>query len=170
MKKEDLQNGDLIFVRSQSEMAEAIQTATGAYNHVALYFSGQVYHATADCGVIKEPLADFLEPEDFYALYRYPQLDEKELLSRAEKHLGKPYNHSFYPEQDAFYCSEYIAEILPIFETIPMEFGDEKSQISPFWQEYYRKLKLEVPLGQPGTNPSQLAQSAVLIYQGELND
>ncbi|MGT2846905.1 YiiX/YebB-like N1pC/P60 family cysteine hydrolase [Streptococcus massiliensis] len=170
MKKENLQNGDLIFVRSQSEIAEAIQVATGTYNHVALYFNGQVYHATVDRGVIKEPLADFLKPEEVYAFYRYLQLDEKELLARAEQHLGKPYNHSFYPEQDAFYCSEYIAEILPLFETIPMKFGDEKHQISPFWQEYYRSLGLEVPLGQAGTNPSQLAQSTLLTYQGELDD
>ena len=170
MKKEDLQNGDLIFVHGQEELAEAIQASTGTYNHVALYFNGQVYHATADRGVIKEPLADFLKSEDSYALYRYPQLEAEEVLAKAEKSLGKPYNHSFYPEQDAFYCSEYIAEILPIFETIPMKFGDGNEELAPFWQEYYRELGLPVPLGQAGTNPSQLAQSPLLTYQGELHD
>lgn len=170
MRKEDLQNGDLIFVHSRSEIAEAIQAATGTYNHVAFYFNRQVYHATADRGVIKEPLTDFLKSEDCYTSYRYLQLDERDALARAEKHLGKPYNHSFYPDTNAFYCSEYISEILPIFETIPMKFGDENSQIFPFWQEYYRRLGLEVPLGQVGTNPSQLAQSTLLTYQGELDD
>ena len=57
------------------------------------------------------------------------------------------------------YCSQYIAEILPIFETIPMKFGDGEQEISDFWREYYRKLKFPVPLNQPGTNPSQLAAS-----------
>lgn len=28
-----------------------------------------------------------------------------------------------------------------------------------FWEDYYRGLGLAVPLDQPGTNPSQLAQS-----------
>ncbi|MBP2623376.1 YiiX/YebB-like N1pC/P60 family cysteine hydrolase [Streptococcus oricebi] len=170
MRKEDLQNGDLIFVQSSSDLAEAIQETTGAYSHVALYFAGQIYHATADRGVIKEALENFLNPEESYALYRYPEVEQSQLLARAEKHLGKPYNHSFYPEQEAFYCSQYIAEVLPIFETIPMKFGDDKEEISPFWQEYYQQLGLAVPLGLAGTNPSQLAQSTLLTYQGELHD
>ena len=92
------------------------------------------------------------------------------VFKRAKLHLGKPYNFSFYPQSDGFYCSEYIAEILPIFDTISMKFGDEENLISDFWQEYYRDLGLAVPLGQPGTNPSQLAQSSKLIYKGELHD
>ena len=38
-----------------------------------------------------------------------------------------------------------------------MKFGDEEQEISPFWEDYYRGLGLAVPLDQPGTNPSQLA-------------
>ena len=59
-------------------------------------------------------------------------LKQKLSLKRAKLHLGKPYNFSFYPQSDGFYCSEYIAEILPIFDTIPMQFGDEKNLISDF--------------------------------------
>jgi len=51
-----------------------------------------------------------------------------------------------------------------------MQFGDEKNLISDFWKAYYRDLGLDVPLNQPGTNPSQLAQSRKLIYKGELHD
>ena len=50
----------------------------------------------------------------------------------------------------------------PFFETIPMKFGDEEQEISPFWLDYYRELGLAVPLDQPGTNPSQLAASPLL--------
>ena len=60
------------------------------------------------------------------------------------------------------YCSQYIAEILPIFETIPMKFGDGDQEISDFWSDYYRELGLPVPVNQPGTNPSQLAASPLL--------
>ena len=39
--------------------------------------------------------------------------------------------------EKVFYCSQYMAEILPIFETIPMKFGDGEQEISDFWREYY---------------------------------
>lgn len=84
------------------------------------------------------------------------------LRKEACKHLGESYNASFYPDGAGFYCSQYIAEVLPIFETIPMKFGNETQEISDFWREYYRKLGLPVPLNQAGTNPSQLAASPLL--------
>jgi len=43
-------------------------------------------------------------------------------------------------------------------------------KIAPFWQQYYKELGLAVPLHQPGTNPSQLAQSEKLVYKGRLDD
>ena len=49
------------------------------------------------------------------------------------------------------------------FETIPMKFGNDVQEISDFWKEYYRELGLSVPLNQPGTNPSQLATSHLLV-------
>ena len=63
-----------------------------------------------------------------------------------------------------------IVEILPIFKTVPMQFGDDQHVISDFWQTYYDKLGLAVPLNQAGTNPSQLSQSEDLQYLGELHD
>ena len=87
---------------------------------------------------------------------------QKCVKEKAYKHLGAPYNASFYPDGEGFYCSQYIAEILPIFETIPMKFGDGTQEISDFWREYYRELGLPVPLNQAGTNPSQLATSPLL--------
>ena len=170
MKIQDLQDGDLIFTVGSSEIAAAIRAATGSYSHVAIYFNGEIYHATHENGVVNQDLFDFLQDEDVYDVYRYPAIDADAVFKKAKLHLGKPYNFGFYSQSDGFYCSEYIAEILPIFDTIPMQFGDEKNLISDFWQEYYRDLGLAVPIGQPGTNPSQLAQSSKLIYKGELHD
>jgi len=170
MKIQDLQNGDLIFTVGSSEIAEAIRAATGSYSHVAIFFNGEIYHATHEKGVVNQDLSDFLQDKDIYDVYCYPAIEVEAVLKRAKLHLGKPYNFSFYPQSDGFYCSEYIAEILPIFDTIPMQFGDEENMISDFWQEYYRDLSLAVPVDQPGTNPSQLAQSIKLIYKGELHD
>ena len=157
-----LANGDLIFVKDLSDMGQAIQASTGNYSHVAIFLDGFVYHATSEVGVICQKLRDFLEPACLYDLYLYPKIDIQKVKKRANQHLGAPYNFSFYPDGEGFYCSQYIAEILPIFETIPMKFGDGEQEISDFWRGYYRKLELPVPLNRLGTNPSQLAASPLL--------
>ena len=158
-----LESGDLIFVKENTEMGQAIQASTGNYSHVAIFLDGKVYHATVEGGVLTQSLEDFFEVEKVYDLYRYPKIDHKEVKKQAESLLGSPYNSSFYPDGDGFYCFQFIAEILPIFETIPMKFGDGVEEISDFWREYYRELGLAVPLNQPGTNPSQLAASPLLV-------
>ena len=160
-----LENGDLIFVREDTEMGQAIQESTGHYSHVAIFLDGQVYHATVEGGVLAQSPEEFFEHGKVYDLYCYAKLNHKEVKKRAESLLGAPYNASFYPDGDGFYCSQFVAEILPIFETIPMKFGDDTQEISDFWREYYRELGLPVPLNQPGTNPSQLAQSPHLQFK-----
>ena len=158
-----LENGDLIFVKDLSDMGQAIQASTGNYSHVAIFLDDSIYHATVEGGVLAQSPEDFFEVEKVYDLYHYPKIDHKEVKKQAESLLGSPYNSSFYPDGDGYYCSQFIAELLPIFETIPMKFGDDTQEISDFWSEYYRELGLPVPLNQPGTNPSQLATSPLLV-------
>ena len=158
-----LESGDLIFVRETSDMGQAIQESTGNYSHVAIFLDGFIYHATMEGGVIAQSPEDFFEAEKVYDLYRYAEIDCTEVKKRAESLLGSPYNASFYPDGDGYYCSQFVAEILPIFETIPMKFGNDTQEISDFWRKYYRELGLSVPLDQPGTNPSQLAASPLLV-------
>ena len=165
-----LETGDLIFVSENTEMGQAIQTSTGHYSHVAIFLDGSIYHATVEGGVLSQSPEDFFEDGKAYDLYRYVQIDHEEVKKRAENLLGAPYNASFYPDGDGFYCSQFVAEILPIFETIPMKFGDDTQEISDFWREYYRELGLPVPLNQPGTNPSQLAQSPRLQFKERYTD
>ena len=158
-----LENGDLIFVKDLSDMGQAIQASTGNYSHVAIFLDDSIYHATVEGGVLAQSPEDFFEVEKVYDLYHYPKIDHKEVKKQAESLLGSPYNSSFYPDGDGYYCSQFIAELLPIFETIPMKFGSDTQEISDFWREYYRDLGLPVPLNQPGTNPSQLATSPLLV-------
>ncbi|OFK89007.1 UDP-N-acetylmuramoylalanyl-D-glutamate--2,6-diaminopimelate ligase [Streptococcus sp. HMSC074B11] len=158
-----LENGDLIFVKDDSDIGQAIQESTGHYSHVAIFLDGQVYHATVEGGVIAQLSEDFFEDGKVYDLYSYPKIDRKGVKKLAESLLGAPYNASFYPNGAGFYCSQFVAEILPIFETIPMKFGDGTKEIGDFWREYYRDLGLPVPLNQSGTNPSQLAASPLLV-------
>ena len=160
-----LSSGDLIFVSENTEMGQAIQASTGNYSHVTIFLDGSIYHATVEGGVLAQSPEDFFEAEKVYDLYSYPKIDLKEVEKRAENLLGAPYNASFYPDGAGYYCSQFIAELLPIFETIPMKFGDEEQEISPFWLDYYKELGLAVPLDQSGTNPSQLAQSPQLQFK-----
>lgn len=157
-----LENGDLIFVKDSSEIGQAIQTSTGNYSHVAIFLDGLIYHASAELGVTCQNPADFFKANYLYDVYVYPEMDIKSVQESAIRHLGKPYNNSFYPDGVGFYCSQFIAEILPIFETIPMKFSDGDQEISSFWQFYYEKLGLSVPNNMPGTNPSYLATSHFL--------
>ena len=160
-----LETGDLIFVSENTEMGQAIQASTGNYSHVAIFLDGSIYHATVEGGVLSQSPKDFFEAGKVYDLYRYVAIDCPEVKKRVESLLGAPYNASFYSDGDGYYCSQFIAELLPIFETIPMKFGDEEQEISSFWEDYYRELGLAVPLDQPGTNPSQLAQSPQLQFK-----
>ena len=158
-----LENGDLIFVKDNSDIGQAIQASTGIYSHVAIFLDGLIYHASGKAGVICQKPIDFFESDCLYDIYCYPKLDIQKVKKRADQHLGDPYNFSFYPDGDGFYCSQFITELLPIFETIPMKFGNDVQEISDFWRDYYRELGLAVPLNQPGTNPSQLATSHLLV-------
>ena len=158
-----LENGDLIFVKDDSDIGQAIQESTGNYSHVAIFLDEKVYHSSGKIGVVCQKLTEFLESECLYDIYSYPKIDIQKVKKRAVQHLGAPYNFSFYPDGAGFYCSQFVAEILPIFETIPMKFGDNTQEISDFWREYYQDLGLPVPLNQSGTNPSQLATSPLLV-------
>ncbi|MBE6355080.1 YiiX/YebB-like N1pC/P60 family cysteine hydrolase [Treponema sp.] len=170
MNTSNLKNGDLLFMTDDSELSKAIIEATEKYSHVGIYFDGMIYHASRKRGVAKQNLAEYLaEEKRSVFVYRYPEIETDLIRERAEKYIGCEYNHSFYPDNGKFYCSQYVAEILPIFDVIKMKFGDGKKEITDYWKEYYKELNLPVPSGQPGTNPGQLAKSEKLLYIGKLS-
>lgn len=165
----NLQNGDLLFLRDNSEFSKAIIETTKEYSHVGIFFDGMIYHASRKLGVSKEKLEDFLSDGNWDVdIYRYPEIDCEIVQERAEKYLGCEYNHSFYPDNGKFYCSQYIAELLPIFDSVPMKFNDDKKEISDYWKKYYEELGLDVPVGILGTNPSQISKCKKIKLIGKL--
>lgn len=83
---------------------------------------------------------------------------------KLEEYLAEEKHEVFiyrYPEIDA--------EILPIFDIVLMKFGDCEKEVSDYWKKYYEELGVPVPVGQPGTNPGQLAKSEKLHYIGKLD-
>lgn len=170
MNKSILKNGDLLFMSDESDFSKAIIETTDKFSHVGIYFDHMIYHASRKLGVAKQNLDEYLKEEKREVfIFRYSQIDAEIIKERAERYLGCEYNHSFYPDNGKFYCSQYIAEILPIFDIVPMKFGDGEKEVSDYWKKYYEDLGVPVPLEKPGTNPSQIAKSEKLKYIGKLD-
>lgn len=170
MNKSILQNGDLLFMSDESDLSKAIIETTEKFSHVGIYFDHMIFHASRKLGVAKQNLDDYLKEEKREVfIFRYPQIDAEIIKERAERYLGCEYNHNFYPDNGKFYCSQYIAEILPIFDIVPMKFGDGEKEVSDYWKKYYEDLGVPVLLDKPGTNPGQIAKSEKLKYIGKLD-
>ena len=60
-----LENGDLIFVKDDSDIGQAIQESTGHYSHVAIFLDGRVYHATVEGGVLAQFLMNSLNTRKY---------------------------------------------------------------------------------------------------------
>ncbi|GFH40959.1 YiiX/YebB-like N1pC/P60 family cysteine hydrolase [Lactococcus insecticola] len=174
-----LKAADLLFVKTdQTQFSTAIAEATGDYVHVAIVAAAnKIIHATFTHGVVAQTLAEFLAENPDPDVYRFDDegidFDTADVIERAENQLGKPYNLSFYPDAEGFYCSQLVAYAFKnqvLLPEVAMQFGDGEDLISPYWQSYYDRLGLAVPLGQAGTNPNDLSQFSKLKRIGTLSD
>ncbi len=174
----EIKPADLLFVKTHpneaNKFATAISESTGAYTHVAIASSETtVIHATTKHGVVEQTMADFVIENQPVDVFRLADLDATTVLLEARRHLGKPYNHSFYPDAAGFYCSQLVvvafADQVKLSEST-MSFCDGENLISAYWQDYFNQLGLAVPLGQLGSNPAILATYSALEYIGSLTN
>lgn len=56
-----------------------------------------------------------------------------------------------------------------VFGTIPMSFHDSTGKVTEFWTKFYVARGLEVPEGEPGTNPGQLSRDPSVKILGVLD-
>jgi hypothetical protein len=187
--KIQLQSGDLLFRGATSgKISEAIdkvtQTAEAThFSHVGLVEVSDsgivVLHASPDGGTCMVSLEDFLHPEGdsvTVVAYRLKNEWKKSIpaaLTKAKQLLGKPYNFSYILSDTAHYCSEFVYLAFAsdsVFTLEPMTFKDPTTGNFPSaWAEYYQKMGLEIPEGQPGCNPNGMAASGKLKKLGEIN-
>ena len=167
-----LQGGDLIFMNnSSSDMEKAITASTGTYTHVALVecdSTGDVWiiEATPKNGVQRKPFKDFQmgAPTRFFDVYRLAvPFDTAAVIARAKSLVGKPYDDAFLPDNDAYYCSEFIQMAFgDLFESKPMNWRDADGKLPEYWVKHFEKLGAPLPEGVPGTNPTDMSQSPLL--------
>ena len=75
------------------------------------------------------------------------------------------YDELYLTDPNALYCSELVVDMFrsanggeEFFAERPMSFRDPNSgQILPIWIEYYEKFGMQVPDGQPGSNPGDIS-------------
>ncbi len=184
-----LQSGDLLFHDSDlGPLCDAIEKVTtgfqGAnFSHVGIVAkddSGNlvVIEAVSN-GVVSTPLQTFLgrsfdaqhQPKVVVGRVKEPY---RHLIPRALKEglalKGKPYDKVFAIDNGAYYCSELIYEIFlrandnePVFKLQPMTYKDpDTGEMLTAWEDYFSKLGVSIPEGQPGINPGGISRSPVL--------
>ena len=182
-------SGDLLFVgylpspADSVSMASAIGAATGNGKldlvHVALLdvSGGETYviDATVRRGVDRHPLdtlihdftrSDGRRPELLLMRVRpWRKNCADAAVERARSLVGRPYDLRFQPADSAWYCSELVQECwrdaagAPLFESAPMNFLAPDGSLPPYWTRLFERLGVEVPQGQPGTNPQAMSGS-----------
>lgn len=177
--------GDLVFQElSCGPLCEAIVRVTQSWENRKFNHIGMVY-AQGDTLMVLEaigekvqgiPLMEFLsrsqspEGAPLVVVGRLKQAYEKlipEALKFGLSQLGRPYDHEFINDNEAYYCSELIYDAFmeanngeEIFTLNPMTFKDpDTGQTFSVWEKYYADLGLEVPEGLPGCNPGGLSLS-----------
>jgi len=168
-----LRVGDLLF--HVVEEANAITVVTpDAIDHVAIYAgNGIVIEAIPNEGVTTTPLDRVLLREDGnYVWGRVRGADTRRSVELARKYIGLPYDSLFLPTSDAIYCSELVQlafvgrEGKRLFAPIPMSFHDATGRITDYWTSFYRQRGMDVPEGQPGTNPAELSKRVIVKMKG----
>ena len=84
-----------------------------------------------------------------------------------------PYDRRYLTDEAALYCSELIVDMFKyannrkeFFKESPMSFRDiETGEVHEYWVRYYDYFGMDVPEGEPGSNPGDISKESKLhIY------
>lgn len=157
--------------------------AEASFDHLGILETdrGQLYilHASTEKGSVREPLDSLVNrarsKEKQLVVYRLTEEAQASIpraIAVAKSLLGKPYNWTYVLNDSSLYCSDYVERAFRhagLFQLEPMTFIDPATgQTDAYWVEFYKKLGMDVPEGQPGCNPNGLAASEYLMKIGEL--
>ena len=180
----NIQPGDILFQDLDCGAAcDAIESVTEGANGMDFSHCGLVVQQGNDMVVVEAYGAVKATPVDsFFARSTDANGKPKVLIGRvkeqymqvadesaelAKQYIGKAYDNSFDIKNDSYYCSELLFEVFktannnkPFFPLNKMTFNLPGSkQPMPFWVDYFSKLKVPIPEGQPGINPGAMSRS-----------
>jgi len=182
-------HGDLIFSQLGTD-ANAISAVTRGFkgsrlNHVGLILKNNVGWFVLEAfppevrvtqiDVFTRRSADPVSGRERYLVSRLKQ-PFASLIPKAVKYgLARrniPYDDLYLTDPAALYCSELIVDMFrsandgtEFFAERPMSFRDPATgDIHPAWIEYYAKFGMNVPDGQPGSNPGDISKDARLEF------
>ena len=167
--------GDLLFCAKQTgnPITDVTQGFDGMkIDHVAIFHRmGREFFALEAIhkGVCLTPIDSFMSRREQIVVARLKDsVGVSHSVERALKYLGKPYDFNFMPDDSAFYCSELVQKCYRynngelVFKPIPMSFHDKTGKITKYWKDYYANQGLQVPEGEPGSNPGDLSRSKAI--------
>ena len=170
---QSLSTGDLLF--HVVAKGNAITDVTpGMIDHVAIVICKDSVIEAVGRGVKTTPLDSLRRQEGYYIIGRVRRADPTRSIANARQYLGRPYDRLYLPDNDAIYCSELVQlsfvdkQGVHLFSPIPMSFHDATGRITDYWRQFYAKYQLEVPEGEPGTNPGELSQRSEVHIKGRL--
>ena len=183
-------NGDLIFQESATngDVSRAIKGVTSSIDNYHFTHVGMVYIDERDSIYVVEathprvaltPLKDYLYPEKKGVSYpksvvfrlkpEYHHCIPK-AIKEGLKLIGKEYDDAYTLNDNKYYCSELIYEMLlkandgtPVFNLNTMTFNSSATgEFLPEWIEHYKKLGIPIPEGKQGINPGAMSRSEVV--------
>lgn len=171
--------GDLLFCAQEkgNNITDVTQGVGGMkIDHVAIFHrqGGRTFALEAiHSGVGLTPIDSFMARREAVLAARLRDtLGVARSVERALGFIGRPYDFNFMPDDSAFYCSELVQKCYRdsrgelVFKPIPMSFHDKSGRITPYWHDYYARQGLQVPEGEPGSNPGDLSRSAAICILG----
>ncbi|PPU37688.1 MULTISPECIES: YiiX/YebB-like N1pC/P60 family cysteine hydrolase [unclassified Xanthomonas] len=181
--------GDLLFVTAaRTGLSGAIDDATArqgapSFDHVALVAhegNTQIVLHADEQGSRQQSLRTFIDEATakhrqiiVYRLTPEHRPAIADAVAQARRMLGKPYNDTYVPNEDSYYCSDFIERAFRahhVFALQPMNFKNlQAGRISPYWTDFYRSRGMQVPQDVPGSNPNDMARAPALAVVGQLN-
>ena len=173
MSCQTYRTGDLLFHVASKDNA-ITDVTPGMIDHVAIVVEKDSVIEAVGCGVKTTPIDSLRRQEGYYVIGKVIGADRKASVAQARQYIGRRYDRLYLKDNEDIYCSELVqfsfvdAQGKRIFSPIPMSFHDSTGNITDYWKAFYEKEGLEVPEGEPGTNPSELSQRENVKITGRL--
>ena len=182
--------GDLLFLHTRDEprMAAVSRIFSGVHdfviNHVAMCVGEDELVEAVPPAVRQVSLADCLnkahpdeqgQPRVLVCRVEGMRLQSiNSAVERISQHLGKPYNETYMPSEEEWFCSSLVQDAWyhgnggeHLFPHTHLEYRDPVTgNIMAFWEEYYEERNLAVPQGLPGSHPALISRSPHLTIVG----